>query len=104
MRGLCGFLLIGAAAYLLYTAHKKSQAALATPKGGITLKTPLEPGVQLTGRVERTNNTQKPGSTTDISAFGIKDWMEVIYPDGTKDWVEASLGKWNPGANLSGWN
>lgn len=78
--------------------RKRTRSAIATnattphPTGvNVSVLTPLPPGATMTGRVERTNNTRAPGDSPEVVGYAVKDWAEVVYPEGARGWVEVAV-------------
>ncbi len=87
MRCLGPILLVGAGLYLIHRS-RKLKAAEVSNQPMVPVKGNLPPGTRPTGRVKRTTNTDKPGSEIERLAYEIRDWIEVMLPDGTFDWVQ----------------
>lgn len=76
------FILIGAG-YLICRATQQKQTA---SKGAdIKPVAPLPPNAVPTGRTERTYTGGKPGE--EVVGFAIRDFIEVIFPNGVTDWI-----------------
>lgn len=75
-------------AYLIYRQFQKSRnaAAAVLPRGPVPIA-PLPQGSRLTGRTQTTSNNRPPNFPEEVVSYGVKQWAEVIRPDGRTDWV-----------------
>ena len=89
MKNLLGLLLLGAAGVMVWHVLKRKLH----PSGGlmVTLMQDLPAGAQLTGNIQSTTNTEPPDGSQEVLGFALKDWAEVIMPDGQHRWIEVQV-------------
>jgi hypothetical protein len=81
--------LLGTGIYLIWRAKQiRDQYRIDVP-----LKTEAPAGSRPTGRTQRTTNSAEPGDTTERLSYGVREWVEVLLPDGTLDWLEVDRTK-----------
>jgi hypothetical protein len=82
---LLSWIALGGGAYLLYRAYQEHQASLPPD---VPIKGEIPPGSRPTGRTTRTTNGNAPDDPTERLAYMIRDWVEILMPDGQVQWFE----------------
>jgi hypothetical protein len=90
MKGCWPWILLGAGVYLYYRGYRLQHAEEAIDKlrSIKPLKEPMPQGAVPTGRTKTTTDTSRPGDITQRVGYAIRDFGEIILPDGSLDWIE----------------
>ena len=87
MKKMLWFVLIGVGAYVLWRGvNAKKEKAAQAPK----LKAPLPAGAVLTGVTTTTENGRAPDYSEEVVGYGVRNWAQFAYSDGTTGWGETA--------------
>ena len=77
------WVVLGIGGWMLYRAHQLRSKPINVP-----LKAEPPPGSRPTGRTQRTTNSNRPGDMTERLSYTVREFMEILMPDGSRDWFE----------------
>ena len=81
---LLPWVVLGIGSYMVWKSYQIKKAG----NIDVPVKGEIPPGARPTGRVQRTTNGNVPGDLTERLGYAVREFVEIMLSDGTRDWVE----------------